>query len=155
MQAGVFVYRGVSSRDAAPEPTGMYLRRPQGTNTAGSSAVSGVMKGLSRPESPKCLRQLPNDGILGDFLELRHHRFRQLNRYGCAFGARNALRNRQSTMTGKRRFGAMREKLESRTSDGRISLDLELVYGHCWGGGPRISSGEVHIDAGAIPIRRR
>jgi malonyl-CoA O-methyltransferase len=73
----------------------------------------------------------------------------------AAAGARNSLRNRQSTMTGKRRFGAMREKLESSTSDGRISLDLELVYGHCWGGGPRVSGGEVHISAGAIPIRRR
>jgi malonyl-CoA O-methyltransferase len=72
-----------------------------------------------------------------------------------AAGARNSLQNRHQTVTGKRRFGAMREHLEGDAADGRISLDLELVYGHCWGSGPRVSGGDVRIDASAIPIRGR
>lgn len=37
----------------------------------------------------------------------------------------------------------------------RFDLELELVYGHCWGGGPRSASGEYRVDAGQIGRRRR
>ena len=70
-----------------------------------------------------------------------------------ATGARNSLRLRNSTLVGKQRFAAMRERLEA-GAGGRVRLDLELVYGHCWGCGPRTSGGEVRIAAGAIPLRR-
>lgn len=72
-----------------------------------------------------------------------------------ATGARNALRKRNRSIVGKNRFEAMRSRLERSGSAGKISLDLELVYGHCWGCGPRESGGDVHISAAAIPIRRR
>ena len=37
---------------------------------------------------------------------------------------------------------------------GSISLDLELVYGHCWGSGPKYDPGNFKIDATRIPIRQ-
>ncbi len=35
----------------------------------------------------------------------------------------------------------------------RPGLELELVYGHCWGGGQRSGSGEYRVDAGKIGRR--
>jgi len=34
-----------------------------------------------------------------------------------------------------------------------LSAELELVYGHCWGGGPRPAGGEYRVDAGQIGRR--
>lgn len=87
-----------------------------------------------------------------DRLGVSYNSSQDLFRDLTAAGARNALHERNSTLVGKRRFAAMRERLEAR-SGGRISLDLELVYGHCWGCGPRAPSGEVRIAASAIPMR--
>jgi hypothetical protein len=30
------------------------------------------------------------------------------------------------------------------------AVELELVYGHCWGGGARPPGGEIRIDVGRI-----
>jgi len=68
-----------------------------------------------------------------------------------AVGARNSLEQRSSGLTGRERFRAMSEILNK---TGNISLDLELVYGHCWGSGPRNDPGNYKIDANRIPIRR-
>lgn len=67
-------------------------------------------------------------------------------------GARNALRDRNPALVGKQRFNDMISAL----GDGgdEIRFDLELVYGHCWGGGPKDAAG-YRIDATAIPRRRR
>lgn len=35
------------------------------------------------------------------------------------------------------------------------ALNLELVFGHAWGVGPRTAGGEFHVDAGAIGRRSR
>jgi len=35
------------------------------------------------------------------------------------------------------------------------NLDFELIYGHCWGSGPRPASGEYRVDAGRIGRRPR
>lgn len=72
-----------------------------------------------------------------------------------ACGARNALRHRRATLTGKRRFEALRNALGDTTSGSGLHVDLEIVYGHCWGSGQRPRSGETRIDAGAIPVRKR
>jgi malonyl-CoA O-methyltransferase len=68
--------------------------------------------------------------------------------------ARNCLADRGLSMTGKDRFAAMTEALQPPGSDAAIELDLELVYGHCWGSGPRPRAGEVRIDPGRIGRRR-
>lgn len=68
-------------------------------------------------------------------------------------GARNALAGRGRGLVGRRRFQAMTETLASGRGDGKIVLDLELVYGHCWGGGPKNDPMNFKIDANHIPLR--
>ncbi len=72
-----------------------------------------------------------------------------------AAGARNSLQDRNRSLVGRKHFGAMRQRLENAGPDGRIELDLELVYGHCWGGRPPLPEGDVRIDASAIAVRKR
>jgi malonyl-CoA O-methyltransferase len=36
-----------------------------------------------------------------------------------------------------------------------LEFELELVYGHCWGGGRRSAGGEFRVDAGQISMRNR
>ena len=67
-------------------------------------------------------------------------------------GARNALRDRAHGLTGRRSFAAMTAALAN--IQGKISLDLELVYGHCWGAGPKNDPANYRIDAKHIPRRR-
>ncbi len=69
-------------------------------------------------------------------------------------GARNSLAERDRGLVGRGRFGAMTDALAHAAPDGRIRLDLELVYGHCWGSGPRGDTGDFRIDATRIPLRR-
>ena len=68
-------------------------------------------------------------------------------------GARNALPDRSAGLTGRRRFAAMRRALVNAAGGGRIMLDLELVYGHCWGKGPRKDPGNYRIPANRISRR--
>lgn len=70
-------------------------------------------------------------------------------------GARNALPQRPRGLTGRRRFAAMRRALLDATGDGRIVLDLELVYGHCWGTGPRKNPADYRVPASGISRRNR
>lgn len=68
-------------------------------------------------------------------------------------GARNCLAGRSRALTGKNRFAAMCDTLPRTGPDGEIKLDLELVYGHCWGSGERMRSGEFRIDPERIGRR--
>ena len=67
--------------------------------------------------------------------------------------ARNCLTDRALSLTGKDRFAAMSQELQPPGSKATIELELELVYGHCWGSGPRPRAGEVRIDPGRIGRR--
>jgi len=69
-----------------------------------------------------------------------------------ALGGRNSLQNRSPSLTGKARFGAMKVAL---ADSGTLTLDLELVYGHCWGSGAPPPGDEVRIDAVQIGRRKR
>jgi len=71
-----------------------------------------------------------------------------------AVGARNALNQRAHSLTGKHRFGAMVATLDEMAVGGNITLDLELVFGHCWGAGPKMDPANYRIDAAQIPVRR-
>ena len=88
-----------------------------------------------------------------DRLTVTYDNARSLFRDLTAIGGRNALRHRGGGLLGKQRFGRLQQTLESAGTGGRIELDLELVYGHCWGGGLRPRDGQVRIDAGTIPVR--
>jgi len=72
-----------------------------------------------------------------------------------AIGARNSLRQRNRSLVGKSRFAAMTSALDVFRKDGLLMLDLELVYGHCWGCGPRTHGGDYRIDASQIARRVR
>ena len=68
-------------------------------------------------------------------------------------GARNVLEHRSQGMVGKRAFRAMTDALAASGTDGKIVLELELVYGHCWGSGPKSDPSLYEIDANRIPRR--
>jgi len=72
-----------------------------------------------------------------------------------AIGGRNVLAQRRRTLTGKQRFERMTAALKSEVVDGKITLDLELIYGHCWGSGAQREPSNYRIDAAQIPVRRR
>lgn len=71
-----------------------------------------------------------------------------------AAGARNSLRERNRSLSGKTRFAAMIAALEANRSDEVLRLDLELVYGHCWGSGAVAASGEYRVAASQIGRRK-
>jgi len=68
-------------------------------------------------------------------------------------GARNALRQRGRGLLGRRRFEKLVAELQG--EGGGIALELELVYGHCWGTGPRNEPTNYRIDAATIGRRRK
>lgn len=68
-------------------------------------------------------------------------------------GARNCLAGRRTTLTGKRRFRDMAAALSPRDGNGSIELELELVYGHCWGSGQQPTGGEFRISPEGIGRR--
>ncbi|HEX7061583.1 MAG TPA: methyltransferase domain-containing protein [Woeseiaceae bacterium] len=70
-----------------------------------------------------------------------------------AAGARNSLARRRASLTGKQRFAAMREHLETRLAAAAASF--EIVFGHAWGTGPAPPPGEYRLDVGAIGRRVR
>ena len=69
-------------------------------------------------------------------------------------GARNVLHDRPRGLVSRTRFEAMKGALTAQNPSGKIVLDLELVYGHCWGMGAKNKPGQFHIDANRIPLRR-
>ena len=71
-----------------------------------------------------------------------------------AVGARNSLRLRQAGLMGRGRLQRFVDELFA--SGTACSLTLELVYGHCWGGGKaRRTGADITVDAGKIPLRRQ
>ncbi|HEX5786845.1 MAG TPA: methyltransferase domain-containing protein [Woeseiaceae bacterium] len=72
-----------------------------------------------------------------------------------AAAARNVLRGRRTTLTGRDRFRRMTSALAAAGSGEAIRVELEIVYGHGWGSGRGTPGGAVHIPAESIPLRRR
>ncbi len=69
-------------------------------------------------------------------------------------GARNSLADRGRGLVGRRRFESMTGALTRRDPGGPIRLELELVYGHCWGAGPAGDPAEFRVPASQIRTRR-
>lgn len=68
---------------------------------------------------------------------------------------RNCLNGRNPALVSKARFGKVIDALEATANGDVLTLNLELVYGHCWGCGPRPPAGDFLIDASHIGRRRR
>jgi malonyl-CoA O-methyltransferase len=72
-----------------------------------------------------------------------------------ACGARNSLAGRRGSLTGTGRWRRHETLLRQGTGDGQLAVELELVYGHAWGSGPRPQSGEFFLEPTTIGHRRR
>lgn len=68
-------------------------------------------------------------------------------------GAVNSLRSRRRALLGRKRFARLVAALDAGRVAGRIPIDLEIVYGHCWGSGMRPGDGEFAVDATRIGLR--
>jgi len=88
-----------------------------------------------------------------DYLTVTYRDTAALYRDLTSAGARNCLSGRRKTLTGKQRFRAMERLLATQENDGVLSLRLELVYGHAWGSGARVSGHEFHVDPTRISRR--
>lgn len=89
-----------------------------------------------------------------DRLEVTYASSTALFRDLTATGARNCLRERERSLRGRKHFAAMTDALEATRSGGVIRLQLELVYGHCWGSGATAQSGEYRVDPSQIGRRK-
>jgi malonyl-CoA O-methyltransferase len=64
-----------------------------------------------------------------------------------ATGPGNIMRARRRTLSGRRRFAAMRAAYETRRRDGRLPATFEVVYGHAWKAAPRrTAAGEAIVS---------
>ncbi len=68
---------------------------------------------------------------------------------------RNSLNGRNPAMVSKARFERVIDTLEAAMIGDVLTLNLEFVYGHCWGCGPRAPAGDFLIDASRIGRRTR
>jgi malonyl-CoA O-methyltransferase len=96
---------------------------------------------------------LANPVLDVDRLRVRYDSTDKLFADLTSMGGRNSLAGRRSTLTGRRHFERMTAELPGGATDRKITLDLELVYGHCWGSGPKADNLDYRIDATRIPIR--
>jgi malonyl-CoA O-methyltransferase len=88
-----------------------------------------------------------------DRLSISYRSSAALFRDLTSVGARNSLHQRQPGLTGRNRLRSFVSNLFG--AGGQCTLTLELVYGHCWGGGARRADGEITVDATQIPLRRQ
>lgn len=102
------------------------------------------------------VREGLSDPVLDvDRLEINYEDSAALFRDLTSAGARNSLANRNRSLVSRRRFDTVRSALDAMKQGGRITLALELVYGHCWGTAARRRDGVVAIDVSSIGRRRR
>lgn len=85
-----------------------------------------------------------------DWLTLEYGSAETLFRDLTAAGARNSLRGRSAALTGRGRLEAFRRALPE-----PLSMRLELVFGHAWGGEARGPAGEYRLDVTDIGRMRR
>lgn len=88
-----------------------------------------------------------------DRLSVSYRNSEALFRDLTASGARNTLYQRRTGLMGRNRFRRFTDALFS--PGNACSLTLEIVYGHCWGGEPRRTGGDIAVDAGKIPLRQQ
>jgi malonyl-CoA O-methyltransferase len=89
-----------------------------------------------------------------DHLSVSYDDPQKLFRDLTATGARNALQHRRRSLAGKGQFSRMVGALAASPGENTIKIDLELVYGHCWGTASAGQSADFRIDAGQIGKRR-
>ncbi|MEO1247766.1 MAG: methyltransferase domain-containing protein [Pseudomonadota bacterium] len=88
-----------------------------------------------------------------DRLKVSYRSLTPLLRDLSGVGARNSLPGRAPGLGGRKNLQALEKCLFAK--DLPLVLDLELVYGHAFGGTPRAPRGPVRIEPSAIGRRRR
>jgi len=58
-----------------------------------------------------------------------------------SIGARNAARDRPSTLTGRQWLAAVERNYEAFRRDGKLPATFEVIYGHAWRPAPRLGPG--------------
>ncbi len=87
-----------------------------------------------------------------DWLKVSYRKADTLFADLAATGARNTLRDRPNGLMGRRRFEAFVGNLFP--DERPLELELELVYGHAFGGAPMQARGPIAIDPASIGRRR-
>lgn len=90
-----------------------------------------------------------------DHLSVRYDNPQKLFRDLAATGARNALQHRRRSLTGKGRFSRMVNALAASPVENAVEIELELVYGHCWGTAATRQPTDFRIDAAEVGRRHR
>lgn len=90
-----------------------------------------------------------------DRLAISYDRVERLFADLTSVGARNSLAARRRDLSGKAVMSSMKERLEGLRRNGEIRLELELVFGHCWGTGSVARGRDARIDPASIRVRRR
>ncbi len=75
-----------------------------------------------------------------------------------AMGETQLLSTRRKTLTGKKRWQQMLEKLIKQKNDNALPIPFEIIYGHAWGAEkPKTTSSgrEFRVSIADIPIRRQ
>ena len=74
-----------------------------------------------------------------------------------ACGATNVAHGRRSQLTGRSRWNAFRDRMESQRTEAGLSIGVELIFGQTWGTGsakPRSGSRSVSISVDEVTRRR-
>ena len=131
-----------------------------GLANSGKSTIFNSLTRLGVPTPPYAatsgeahlgMAMVPDERV--DRLTVTYSDAADLFRDLTLLAARNSLAARRATLTGRRRFEAMRASLEAPGGPESIAVGLELVYGHCWGAGAAAGGGEIRVDAARIPRR--
>jgi malonyl-CoA O-methyltransferase len=135
--------------------------------TLGPDSLREIVRAWASVDSAVHVNPFPDmhdigDGLVGaglrdpvldvDRLNVRYENPDKLFEDLTRAGARNTLADRSRGLAGRHSFAAMTAALAD--TDGKISLDLELVYGHCWGAGPKNDPKNYRVDASRISRRR-
>jgi malonyl-CoA O-methyltransferase len=138
--------------------------------TLGPDSLDEIRRAWSKIDAGQHVNQFPDMHDIGDAavrsglrdpvldvdrLSVTYENSQSLFRDLTAMGARNSLRGRDRSLGGAARFRSMTDELESLRRGGVLTLDLELVYGHCWGGGQQAVDGEQRISPSQIGRRGR
>ena len=77
-----------------------------------------------------------------------------------ACGATNVAHGRRSQLTGRSRWNAFRERLESQRTEAGLSIGVELIFGQAWGTGRTAAPGDgdqvgISLDEVTRRLRNR
>jgi malonyl-CoA O-methyltransferase len=87
-----------------------------------------------------------------EYVTVTYAEVRDLMRDLKAIGAHNVARGRPTTLTGKALLAAVERNYETHRRDGKLPATFEVVYGHAWKPGPKLTAnGKPIIPLKSVP----